>query len=295
MAETQSSSLSGTIYAKRIEELVIEYQFDDVVVTNLFRYASIADFATTTAAFPRRVKSAGPVAGTPASEVTALGTTEMTTTSTDIAVGRVGIAREVTTTAVEDSTFGRSLAVQGLVMDAARLYGEFYDTASTALFTSISGEVGATGTALSIATMVSVIAKQRTNKAKGPQVISLHDHQLKQLQQAQVAATSTPWATFFSPSGDGGQFGGYFLNAPIFASGLNPTSTGDRIGCAFTLGNGPGARPEYCAFAFVVKRMPSSLTQTNILMDSNVWASFSRTGVGEIADNFATAIRSVNA
>jgi hypothetical protein len=291
MAETQSSSLSGTIYALVIESLIIAYQYDDVVATPFLRYKSIADQQTTTAAFPRWVKSSGPTAGTPASEVTALGTTELTTTAVEIAVGRVGIARELTATAAEDSVAGRSLYISGFVADAARLYGEFYDTATLALASSVTATVGATGQALSIATMVAAIASQRSNKCKGAQVGVMHDHQGKQLQQAQAASTSTPWATFFTPSGDGGSFLGYFLNAPLFASGLCPTSTGDRLGMMW----GDGSRPEFCGAAFVVKRMPSSLTESNILMDSNIWASFSRTGVGIVANNFMTSIRSVNA
>ena len=290
--ETQSSSVSTSIYAKAIEQLVIAYQYDDLTVTPYFRFKSIADFATTTAGFPRYVKSAGPVAGTPASETTLLAATEMTSTNVDIAVGRVGIAREVTTTVKEDSVIGRALDVAGLVMDAARLYGEFFDTASTALFSTVTLSVGSTGTALTIPTMVSLIGQQRANKAKGPQVISLHDNQGKQYQQAQAAATATPWQAFYTPSGDGGQFLGYFMNTPVWASGLNPTSTGDRLGACWVDGQ---ARPEFCAFGFVVKRLPSSLTETHILLDSNVWASYARTGVGIVANNFATAVRSVNA
>ncbi len=290
--ETYSTSASGTIHAKIIQQLIIAYQYDDLTITPYFRYASIADQTTATAAFPRWVKSAGPAAGTPATEVTLLAATEFTTTSVDIAVGRVGIAREVTDTVKEDSVVGRALDVQGLVMDAARLYGEFFDTASAALFSTVTATVGSTGTALSIATMVALLGSQRANKAKGPQVVSLHDNQLKQLQLAQAASQSTPWQTFFNPSSDGGQFGGYFMNAPVWASGLNPTSTGDRLGCAWSDGQ---ARPEMCAFGFVVKRLPSSKTETHILMDSNVWASYARTGCGIIANNFATSVRSVNA
>src|SRR5688572_13215672 len=129
MAETQSSSLSGTIYAKVIESLLIAYQYDDLTITPYFRQGSIVDMATTTLAFPREVKSTGPTSGTPASETTALGTTAYTTTSVDIAVGRVGIAREVTETAKEDSVIGRALDIAGLVADAAKLYGEYFDTA----------------------------------------------------------------------------------------------------------------------------------------------------------------------
>ncbi len=290
--ETQSSSVSTTIYAKYIEQLILAYQFDDVTITPYLRYRYIGDFPSTTASFPRAVKSALPAFGTPSSETTLITGTEYTTTATDIAVARVGFAREITNTVKEDSVIGRSLEVQGLVMDAARLYGEFFDTNATSLFSSITATVGATGTPLTIQTMVSAVGTQRNNKAKGPQVISLHDFQLKQLQQAQAIATTTPWQVFFTPAGNSAQFGGYFMNAPVWASALNPTSTGDRLGCIFVDGQ---AAPTYAAMAFVVKRMPSSLEQLHILEDSNIWASFSRVGFGVIANNFATSIRSINA
>lgn len=292
MAETQSSSLSGTVFAKFIENVLISYQYDNLTITPYFRQGSIVDMATTTLAFPREVKSTGPTAGTPASEVTALGTTAFTTTSVDIAVGRVGIAREVTETAKEDSIIGRALDVSFLVADAAKLYGEYFDTASADLFSTLTLEAGSTGTSLTIPTMIKAIGQQRINKAQGVQVISLHDVQATQLQQAQAASQSTPWATFFSPSQDGGQFCGYFLNAPVWASGVNETSTGDRLGAIWSQGQ---ANPKFCAFAFVIKRLPSSKTETNILMDSDIWASFARSGCGVVANNFATAIRSVNA
>lgn len=290
--ETQSSSLSGTIYAKVIEMGVIAYQYDDLTITPYFRFKSIADERTTTASFVRWVKSTGPTSGTPTNETTALTPTELTTTSVDIAVGRVGIAREITTTAMEDSVVGRSLDVQGLIMDAARLYGEYFDTQSADLFSTLTASVGATGQALSIATMVSAVGQQRTNKAKGPTVISLHDNQLKQLQQAQAATTGTAWSTFYTPNAVGGQFGGYFMGCPIWSSAVHETSTGDRLGAIWVDGQ---AAPEFSAFGFVVKRVPSSLTETHILMDSNIWASFARTGCGVVANNFATCIRSVNA
>ena len=292
MAETQSSSLSGTIFAKFIENVLIAYQYDNLTITPYFRQGSIMDQATTTLAFPREVKSTGPASGTPASEVTALVATEFTTTSVDIAVGRVGIAREVTETVKEDSIIGRAMDVSFFVADAAKLYGEYFDTASADLFSTVTATVGSTGTSLSIPTLIQAIGRQRVGKAQGVQVISLHDNQATQLQQAQAASQSTPWATFFSPSQDGGQFCGCFLNAPVWASGVHETSTGDRLGAIWSQGQ---ANPKFCAFAFVIKRLPSSKTQTNILMDSDIWASFARSGCGVVANNFATSIRSVNA
>ena len=289
MAETQSSSLSGTIYASVIDQGILAYQYDRLTITPFFRFRSIATDATDTARFPRWVKSTGPATGTPASEVTALATTEMTTTSATVAVSRVGLARELTEMAKEDSVVGRALYVQGFIMDGARLYGEYFDTTATALFSSITATQGPTGDSLSILTMVNAIGSQRTNKAYGENVISLHDHQLKQLQKAQVQATSTGWPSFYTPNGAGGQYGGVFMGCHIWASGLNPTSTGDRLGAIWSLD------PEFACMAYVLKRPPSSLTQTNILMDSNIWASFARVGFGIIANSFGTSIRSVNA
>jgi len=286
--ETQSSSLSGTIYASIIDEGVLAYQYDECNIAPFFRVKNISNELTDTARFPRMVKSAS-VPAAPGSEVTAIAGTELTTTSATVQVSRVGLARELTTTASEDSLVGRALYVTGYVMDAAKLYGEYYDTTACALFSSITAPVGPSGQALSIPTMVAAVASQRENKARGQQVISLHDKQLKQFQQAQVASTSTAWSAFYSPNGVGGQFGGYFMGTEIWASGLNPTSTGDRLGAIWSLD------PEYAAFAYVIKRAPSSLTETNILNDSRRWASFARVGFGIIANNFSTSIRSVNA
>lgn len=288
--ETQSSSLAGTIYASVIDLGIIAYQYDNLTVTPFLRFKTIETEATDTARFPRWVKSTGPTAGTPASETTALTSgTEFTTTSATVQVSRVGLARELTETAKEDSVVGRALYVQRFIMDAAILYGEYFDTTATALFSSITATVGPSGNSLSLLTLVNALGSQRSNKARGENVISLHDNQLKQLQQAQIQATSTGWPTFYSPNGAGGQFGGYFMGCQIWASGLNPTSTGDRLGAIWSLD------PEYAAMAYVVKRPPSSLTQTNVLMDSNIWASFARVGFGLIANNFSTSIRSVNA
>lgn len=287
MAATTSADLAGTVYAKVIENLLIAYQYDEVTCVPFFRYRSIVDAPTNTAGFPRKVKNS---VATVATETTALATTAMTTTNTDVSVSRLGIAREITETAREDSLIGRSLWVQGFIMDAAILFGEAMDTDATALFSSITASVGTTGTALTLATMVALMAAQRTNKAKGPQVIHMHDLQLKQYQAAQLAATSTPWASFFTPNGDASnpQFGGYFMNSPILASGKNPTANAaaDRVLCAF--GQGQGPKPDFCAFGFVLKRAPSSREQPNVLMDADTWASFTRYGVGVIANNFAT-------
>lgn len=289
MTVTQSSSLAGTIYASVIDLGIIAFQYDNLTVTPFLRYKTIATEQTDTARFPRWVKSSGFAAGTPANESSAITATELTTTSATVAVGRIGFAREMVETAVEDSVVGRAMYVQRFILDAAILYGEYLDTTATALFSSITATVGPSGQSLSLLTLVNALGSQRSNKARGENVISLHDNQLKQLQQAQIASTATGGPQFYSPNGTGGQYGGVFMGCQIWASGLNPTSTGDRLGAIWSLD------PEYAAMAYVSKRVPSSLTESNVLYDSNIWATFARVGFGVIADNFGTSIRSINA
>ncbi len=288
MPATISTDVAGTILAKVIETGIIAYQYDEVTAIPFFRYKDLSGSNAPAAGFPRYTKNAY---GTVATETTALATTAMVTTNVDVTVGRVGLARELSTTVAEDSIIGQALYVNEFVQDAARLYGEQLDTDATALFSSVTASVGTTATALSIATLVAGMSSQRVNKAKGAQVIHLHDLMLKQLQVAQAAATSTPWATFFQPNADSTAFGGYFMGAPVWASSKNPTANAaaDRVGCIWSQNSS-----QYCAFAYVSKRMPSSLTETNILSDSNVWASFARHGVGIVANNFATKIISQN-
>jgi hypothetical protein len=291
MAVSTSTTVAATIYAKVIESLIMMYQYDEATAVPFFRYKSLVGESAPVASFPRFNKDS---VGTVATETTSLTPTTWTMTSTvDVTVGRVGIAREISNTAEEDSILGRAIRTNEWVQDAARLYGEQLDTDGTALFPSVTAVCGATTVALTIAALIAGFASQRANKARGSQVCHLHDLQLKQLQTAQAAATATPWATFFQPNADSTQFGGYFMGAPIWSSSKNPTANAaaDRVGAIFSQGQ---AAPQYCAFALVVKRLPSSLEQTDILQDANIWASFMRYGVGMIANNFATKVLSAN-
>lgn len=291
MAVTTSATVAATIYAKVIETLILMYQYDQVTAVDKFRYKSIIEEKAPVASFPRYTKNAVGAVGTETSSLTP--TTWDMTSTVDVTVGRVGIAREVSNTAVEDSILGQALFVNELVTDAARLYGEQLDTDATALYAALTAAVGTTGVALTIATLVAGMSQQRVNKCRGEQVVHLHDLQIKQLQQAQIASTATPWASYFQPNADNTQFGGYFMGAEIWSSSKNVTANAaaDRVGAIFANGQ---MSPQYAAFALVVKRLPSSLEQSDILQDANIWASFMRYGVGTIANNFGTKIISVN-
>lgn len=294
MGVTISTNLSAVVYAKVIEDLIIAYQYDSVTAPPFFRFRSIEGQATPTCGFPRYVKNATGSVGTETTSLTP--TTFDLTNTTDLTVGRVGIAREISETALEDSIRGRALYTDEFVQDAALLYGEQLETDSTNLFGSVTASVGSSGVAMTVGTLIAAIAQQRVNKARGAQVFHLHDLQLKQTQQAQAASTAIPWAQFFMPNGDASnpQFGGTLMNQPIWSSGKNPTANAgaDRVGCIWAQGQ---VNKKFAAFAFVLKRNPSSLELPDILQDAHIWASFMRYAFGIVANNFATKIISINA
>lgn len=286
MTLTTSTSVTELVLATATDSLIIAYQYDEVTAIPFARFKSIAGEATATARFPRAVKD---VHADLAAETDALTPNEFETTAVDVAMTRVGIAREVSETAFEDSILGRAGIMAELVMDSAILLGIAKDEDLTALWASAGNSVSDTGNAIEILDLVDGMAAQRAAKARGPQFIHLHDVTLKQLQRAQVAATATPWATFFQPNADHTAFGGFFMGAPIFSSSLNPTanSAADRVGVIASQGQ---AAPRFAAYAYAEKRAPTTKTDDKILEDSTIMATITRYGVGVPAANFATKL-----
>lgn len=289
---TTSATIASLIYAEDIANLVIAHQYDDAVMAPFARFKSIENAATPTASFPRYTKNAY---ASIATETTTTASTAFTLTDVNVTVGRFGIVRSVSETAMEDSIMGRMLYTQELAKDAAKLFGELIETDLSALFSTAGTTVGVTNTDLTIATLVGALAAQRVNKAKGGQVIALHDLQLKQLQIAQASTAATTWQNFMTISANNSQYGGVFMNAEVWSSGKPATANAsvDRRGAVWTAGN--AGNDQFTALAFVMKRAPSSLLQTDIQNDANLWASYARYGFGAVALNFMTSIISKNA
>jgi hypothetical protein len=286
MALTTSTSVTELVLATATDSLIIAYQYDEVTAIPFARFKDISGEASATARFPRAVKDAHSDLAT---EATALVADEFETTAVDIAMTRVGIAREVTETAFEDTILGRAGIMSELVMDAAILLGIAKDEDLIAQWANPATEVSDTGNVITVLDLVAAMGNQRAQKCRGPQFIHLHDKALLQLQQDQAASTTTPWATFFQPNADHSAFGGYLMGAPIFASSLNPTANVgvDRLGVVAAQGQ---ASPRYAAFAYAEKRAPRTKTSEKILEDSTVMATITRYGVGTVAANFATRL-----
>lgn len=294
MAFTTATTVGSTIYAKIIDSLLLNYQYDEVTAVSNFRFKSMEGQPSAVASFPRRTKNA---MSTGVAEGSALTAVAYTMTNQDVTVAKVGIAREVTNVAIEDSILGNALFVQELVKDAAILFGEQLDTDGTALFSSITASVGSTGTALTIATVVGALGSQRANKARGPAVMHLHDLVAAQLQKAQAASTALTWSAFFKPSQDDGAYLGTFLNCDIWSSSKNPTAnaSADRVGAVWVKGANAGGADDYCGLGFAAKRMPDTQVLPDPLNDAKIFASYARYGVGLIADSFCTKIIAQNA
>ena len=217
MAQTTSTSLTELVLATATDSLVIAYQYDEVTAIPFARFKDMSKEPSATARFPRWVKDAHSDLAT---EATALVAEELETTAVDIAMTRVGIAREITETTFEDTILGRAGIMSEVVMDTAILLGMAKDEDLIAQWANATGSVSTTTVAITILDLVEGMGTQRAAKVRGPQFIHLHDVTLKQLQRAQVAATATPWASFYTPNADTTAFGGYFMGAPIFASSL---------------------------------------------------------------------------
>jgi hypothetical protein len=288
MTQTSVSSLTELVNSEVIDDLVIAYAADYQNAAPFFRFKSLIGLATAVASFPRWVKDTHEDLAT---EATAMTANELETTEVSVTVARVGIARNPTNTVLEDTILGRAGVMQAIGVDAGTLLGMAQDEDATALFSSSTGSVSDTGQPIDFLDLVEGLGTQRTQKARGAQVIHLHDHLLKQVQRAAAASTVVDWKTFFAPDFTDPQYGGTFMNAPIFASSLNPTANGaaDRVGCIWARGD-IEAQKMYCAFALAVARAATTKSQEQILEDALLTATTARYGVNIVATNFATKL-----
>lgn len=284
--ETTRSTLTEIVESEAIDTLILSYQYDEQVYTPFARQKSMLGEKSNVAAFPRWVKDAHTDIS---DEATSLSFTELETTEVTVSMARIGIAREVSEEALEDNVLGRSELFAEFIRDAARLHGEAADEDMGGHFGSAGNNVTDSGNDLEIIDLVTAMGLQRTARVRGPHVFLLHHIQLSDLQDAQAAATATPWATFYQPNADGSNFGGYFMGAPVFSSNLAPAANtnANRVGVLMAQGQ---AAPSYAGIGYAFKRIGRVETDKDILKDTKQLAVISRYGFGAIATNFYTKI-----
>jgi hypothetical protein len=221
--------------------------------------------------------------------ITPLTATELTTTSATVQVARIGLARELTQTAVEDSIVGRALYVMGYVMDAAQ--------SSTASTTTRRRPRCSRRSRRRSGPRASRCRSRRWSRRRlaAHQQGARRERHLAPRQPAQAAPAGAgpgdrrPRGRVLLAQRRGRAVRRLLHGLPDLGSGLNPTSTGDasaRSGRSI---------PSTRRWRMVMKRPPSSLTETNILNDSNVLGVVRARRLRNHRQQLRTSIRSVNA
>jgi hypothetical protein len=294
MAETTTTTLTELVNTEVISRMILEYAHAAVVATPLFKLYDIRNEATKTVAVAQWVADA---AADIANETTSLTAETMETTDVTAAAADMGILREVSRNALQDSIVGRQL-LDRIVQDAGRLLAIALEDDAVALFGSLATTVGSTGVNLSLANMAEALAAIRSNniQAPGGAAFVLHTQQAADYQTALLASTSTTVNSFAMMSQGSlnsnylGQFGG----ADIYTTSLCDTANAgaDRVGACFVRGDDPANAGWEC-FGLVLKEAPymdmdkDIAKRTELVAVTARWAPFEQfdlAGVGIVTD-----------
>jgi len=284
--ETTTTTLTELVNSEFISDAILEYAADYAVSAGFCRLIDLRGKATSVASFPRWVLDAG----ADLSQATDVSTnTALETTDVQVTAAEVGLRREVTDDAIEDSILGQAL-FPFLVQDAGRLLGIMLEDDICALFAGFSTSVGTSGANLSLANMVEAQAQIRINKMRGQLVYVLDDQQASDYQAAQAAATSTTVDSFFTVSPEANSaFLGSFMNAEVWQTGLCDTAnTGANVvGACFIRGD---RSPMSAAIGMSLSRDVRTELERNASARSTEFVATAKWGVAEIADESGTGI-----
>lgn len=286
MAVTDTTTLTELVNSEYINPAILDYAHDYAVAAPFLNWQDLRGKATKVGSFPRWVLD---TATDLATETTTLANTTLESTDVSITAAEIGVRRDVSDAAVEESILGAQI-FDFLVRDAGVLFGISLDDDIVALFASLSTSVGATTVNLSIANMVEAQAQVRKNGMRGALVYILDDQQASDYQAAQAAATSTTVNDFFSVStGIESGYLGTFMGAPVWQTGLCDTANtnADVVGACFIRGD---MNPQQACFGGVMTRD----IRTELERDANErlteFVATAKWGVGEIADESGCSI-----
>ena len=286
MAVTDTGTLTELVNSEFINPAILEYAADYTVAAPYMNMLDLRGRATKVGSFPRWVLDTSTDL---ADETTTLANETLETTDVQLTAAEIGVRRDVSDAAVEESILGAQI-FDFLVADAAKLFAISLDDDICALFASLSSNVGATNVNLSLANMVEAQAQVRINGMRGELVYILDDQQALDYQSAQAASTATTVNSFFSV-GTGIESGslGQFMGSEVWQTGLCDTAnTGaDVVGACFIRGD---RSPRSAAFGMVLTRD----VKTELERDANErlteFVATAKWGVGEIADEAGCAI-----
>lgn len=278
-APVTTTTLTELVNSEFINPAILEYAVDYTVVAPFMYWLDLRGKATKVGSFPKWVLDATGDTG----ESTDLTTTALETTDVQVTAAEIGLRRDVTDAALEETIIGAQL-FDFLVRDSGVLAAVSLDDDICALFLSLATSVGSATTDLSLANMVAAQAQIRLNKMRGSLVNILDDQQALDYQQAQAASTSTTINGFMDPSfGVDSGYLGTFMMAPVWQTGLcDSSNTGASVnGACFIRGD---TNPTAAAFGAVLTRDVRTELERNASARSTEFVMTAKWGVAEISD-----------
>lgn len=282
--ETTITSTTEIVNSEWINPMIMDYAADVLVAAPHVNWIDLAGKATKVAAFPRWEKDTGEDITTEGT--TSLSNVEITLTEVQVTAAQVGIKRELTEFQLATNILGEAGMQDFIARDGGYLLGEMIEDDICAVFTGFNSSVGATGVDASIANLVQVIAKARTDKMRGQLVGVIDDQQQLDLTAA-IASTSAQLfsggsnQTLMNSRSDG--YLGEFLGMPIWYTNLTDTqNTGEDVCGGFWISAQSNAKQ--CAIGGVSVWTPRMATDVDIALVTRKYAMTAAYGVGEVGD-----------
>lgn len=288
--ETTKTTLTELVYAEYINPMIMQYAIDYAVAAPFVNWLDLRGKATAVGSFPRWILDAVKEAAATVGETTDLTATALETTDVQITGTEIGLRRDITDAALQETIIGSSL-FQFLVQDSGALAAVSLDDDIVALFTSFSGSVGAATTDLDLSVMVQAQAKVRQQKMRGNLVYVLDDQQALDYQVAAAASSGTIIGGLMSIStGIDSGYLGTFFGQPVWQTGLcDATNTNASVnGACFVRGD---TNPTSAAIGGVLVRDVTTELERNASARSTEFVMSAKWGVGEVADESGVKIK----
>jgi hypothetical protein len=279
MAQTTTTSLTELVNSEFINPAILEYAHDYVVAAPFVNWLDLRGKATKVGSFSKWVLDTATDTG----ETTDLTTEQLETTDVQVTAAEIGLRRDVTDAALEETIIGTQL-FDRLVVDAGVLAAISLDDDICALATGFSNTVGLATTDLALSHMVEAQAKIRINGQRGQLVYILDDQQASDYQAAQAAATSTTINGLMAPSvGIESGYLGTFFGQPVWQTGLcDSSNTGASVnGMCFVRGD---TNPTTSAIGGVITRDVRTELERNASARITEFVMTAKWGVAEISD-----------
>jgi hypothetical protein len=276
---TTVTTLTELVYAEYINPAILEYAHDYTVAAQYLNWVDLRGKGTKVGSFPRWVLDTAADTG----ETTDLTTEDLETLDAQVTAAEIGIRRDVTDAALEETIIGAQL-FDFLVRDSGVLAAISLDDDICTLFASLSTSVGTSTQDLTLANMVEAQAQVRKNKMRGRLVYILDDQQASDYQAAQAAATSTTINGLMAPSvGIESGYLGTFFGQEVWQTGLCDTAnTGANVvGACFIRGD---TNPTAACFGGVLTRDVRTELERDASARQTEFVMTAKWGVGEIQD-----------